>query len=84
MGRNGLHIDKDDQRRDRVLRKSLKVNTNNTIPERMSQPTPISIEMNNTPSRSLTDLPECPPRIHDKNNQGKDPNRKSDILYMNA
>jgi hypothetical protein len=36
MGKNGLWIDEDDWREDGVLRKSLKVNTDNTIPEMMS------------------------------------------------
>jgi hypothetical protein len=36
MGENVLQIDEDDQRREGALRKSPKVNTNNTIPEKMS------------------------------------------------
>jgi hypothetical protein len=70
MGKDKLRIDKDDRREDRVLRKGLKVDTNNTIPERRSKPTSISTDMNNAHHQSLMDLPKCPLRIYNKNDQG--------------
>jgi hypothetical protein len=79
MGKNKLWIGPDNQRGNGVLRESLKMNSDNTIPERMSQPTFISIEINNTPDRPLTDLLKCPPRIHDKEDQRKNPESKGDI-----
>jgi hypothetical protein len=45
------------------------MNTSNTIPERISDTTSISIETTNAPDRPLSDLPECPPRIYNENNQ---------------
>jgi hypothetical protein len=56
------------------------MNTNNTIPERMSEPIPISIEMTNAPDRPLSDLSEHPPRIYNKNNQGENPDGK--VIYL--
>jgi hypothetical protein len=55
------------------------VDTNNTIPEKKSGPTSISIGTNYAHKRSLMDLPEHPPSIDDKNDQGEDPNSKSRI-----
>jgi hypothetical protein len=79
MGKNGQWISPDDRREDRALRESLKTNTDNVIPERMSQPTSISMEMNTTPNRPLMDLPKHPPRVHNKEDQGKNPKSKGDI-----
>jgi hypothetical protein len=79
MRKNELWIDLDNWRGNKVLRESPKTNSNNTIPERMSQPTFISIEMNNAPDGPLADLLKHPPRIHDKEDQGKNPESKGDV-----
>jgi hypothetical protein len=76
-GKDKLRIDKDNWRRSGALRESPKTDANNMIPERMSEPPPISMEPDH--KWSLTDLPECSPSIDNKNNQGEDPDSKGNI-----
>jgi hypothetical protein len=61
MGKDGLRISPDVWRRSRAPREGLKMNSDNTIPERTLQLTLISIEMNNGPDRCLTDLAKSSP-----------------------
>jgi hypothetical protein len=79
MGIDELWINKDNQRRSGALRESSETDTNNAIPERKLEPTSISTEMNHAHKWPSTDLPEHPPGIDDKNNQGEDPNSESSI-----
>jgi hypothetical protein len=80
MGIDELWINNDNQRRSGALRESSKADTNNTIPEKKSEPSSISIGTNHVCKWSPTDLPECPPSIDDKNNQGEDPDSKAVYL----
>jgi hypothetical protein len=52
-----------------VLRKRLKANSDNTIPEKTSLLTLISIETNNAHDRCPTNLPESPPQISNQEDQ---------------
>jgi hypothetical protein len=79
MGIDELRINKDNQRRSGVLRESSETDTNNMIPEKKSEPSFMSTRTNHARKWSLMDLPECPPSIDDKNDQGEDPDSKSCI-----
>jgi hypothetical protein len=79
MRKNELRIGPDNQRGNGALRESLKMKSDNTIPEKMSQPTFISIEINNAPNRPLMNLPKRSLRIHDKEDQRKNSERKGNV-----